>query len=411
MAGLFGALFAPPASVELKMSSYELEQMLHVGRTSGSGALVNWHTALKVTTMLACARVIAEGIAQVPWKVYRGDAGRVEADDHPLSDLLYRRPNPWQTSFEFRETLGFHAVLTGGGFARKLRVGRARELRSLEPFEPGIIRVQREPDGTLRYFYRPQNGSEVELKADEVWHIRGPSWNSWLGLDITRLACEAIGLAIVTEGAHAELYRNGARVSGTYSVTNNLTPEKFNQLAAWLDQHEPGGPRASKPLVLDNGAKFENTQMSGVDAQHLETRKLQVEEICRAMRVMPIMVGQSDKSATYASAEQMFLAHVIHTLMPWYERFEQSADVNLLTDQDRRAGYYTKFNPNALMRGAAADRATFYAKALGAGGQKPWLTQDEVRALEEVAPMGGAAAELGQGAMDKPAAPEPNAGA
>ena len=143
--------------------------------------------------------------------------------------------------------------------------------------------------------------------------------------------------------------------------------------------------------------------MSGVDAQHIETRKLQVEEMCRAMRVMPIMIGQADKSATYASAEQMFLAHVVHTLMPWYERIEQSADVNLLSDEDRRAGFYTKFNPNALMRGAAADRGEYYSKALGAGGTPAWMTQDEVRGLEERAPMGGTAAALSAGAMNKPA--------
>ena len=165
--------------------------------------------------------------------------------------------------------------------------------------------------------------------------------------------------------------------------------------------------RAGKPMILDNGAKFENTQMSGVDAQHLETRRFQVEEICRAMRVMPIMIGQADKTATYASAEQMFLAHVVHTMMPWYERLEQSADVNLLSDEDRRQGLYTKFNPNALMRGAAKDRGEFYAKALGAGGTPAWMTQDEVRGFEELAPKGGKAGELSQGAMDKKPAGEP----
>lgn len=398
MKGLFGALLAP----ETKTSSRELEEMLRGGRETRSGPLVNWTTALQVTTMLACTRLIADGIAQVPWKVYEGTAGRVAADEHPLSDLLYRRPNPWQTSYEWRETIAFHLVLTGDAFQRKLRVDSNRRLASLEPLDPGSMTVQRDPDGTLRYFWAPPQGSRVELAADDVWHIRGPSWNSWKGLDVTRLAREALGLAIATEAAHADLHRNGARIGGTYATKNKLSPERFEFLSKWLDRHTQTGDRAGKPIVIDDEAKFTPGQMSGVDSEHIATRKLQIEEICRAMRVIPMMVGQSDKTATYASVEQLLIAHVVHTMMPWYERLEQSADVNLLTDQDRAAGYYTKFNPNALMRGAAADRAEFYSKALGAGGTPAWMTQDEVRGFEELAPRGGTADELSAGAMNKP---------
>jgi HK97 family phage portal protein len=147
--------------------------------------------------------------------------------------------------------------------------------------------------------------------------------------------------------------------------------------------------------------------MTSVESQTLESRKQQVEEICRTFRVMPIMVGQSDKAATYASAEQMFLAHVIHCLLPWYERWCTSADVNLLSEQDRREGYYTKLNPNALLRGAAKDRAEFYSKALGAGGTAAWMSQDEIRGLEELDPMGGQAAELGHGSIAPPAPGNP----
>jgi HK97 family phage portal protein len=404
MKGLIGSLLARPGGGEAKMSSRELLRIMSRGSMSRSGERISWETALRVTTMLACARVLAEGVSQVPWKLHVGGPGRMEAVDHPVYDLLYRRPNSWQTSFEFRETLMFHVVLGGNAFQQKLRVGSARRLAALEPFEPGYMRVEQGENRRLRYFHKPEgSGSEREYAAEDVWHVRGPSWNSWLGLDITRLAREAIGLSLATESAHSDLHKGGARVSGIYTVDNQLSPEKFAQLAAWMDQFKAGGPREGETLLLDNGAKFEKTQMSGVDAEHLATRRYQVEEQCRAMRVMPIMVGQSDKAATYASAEQMFLAHVVHTLMPWYERLEQSADVNLLTADERAAGLYTKFNPNALMRGAAKDRADFYSKALGAGGVQAWMTPDEVRGLEELAPRGGAADELSRGAMN----PEP----
>lgn len=404
MRGLFGALLAP----EAKMSSRELDVLLRGGgMTSGSGAVVSWQTALQVMTMLSCTRVLADGVSQVPWKVYKGEAGRVEAIDHPASELLYRRPNPWQTSFEFRETLMFHLVLTGNAWVRKLRVGSMRELRSLEPFEPGQMRVMREPDGRLRYFFRPVNGSEVELPADEVWHLKGPSWNSWSGLDATRLMREALGLSISTEAAHADLHKNGARSAGVYSVENELSADKFEFLSKWMDRYQQGGDRAGKPFILDRGAKFQREQMSGVDTQHIETRKHQVEEVCRGVRVMPIMVGHPG-AAPYASAEQLFQAHEVHTLMPWRERLEQSADVHVLTEQERAAGYYTKFNASAMMRGASKDRGEFYAKALGAGGTPAWMSQDEVRGLEELAPRGGPADELSKGAMNKPAAAPPS---
>lgn len=387
------------------MSSRDLLRIMSRGSMSRSGERVTWERALQVMTALACTRVLAEGVSQVPWKVHFGGVGRMEARDHPLYDLLYRSPNGWQTSFEFRETLMFHTVLGGNAFLQKLRVGSARRLAAIEPFEPGYMRVEQEGDRRLRYHYRAEGGSEREIPAEDVWHVRGPSWNGWLGLDITRLAREAIGLSLATESAHADLHKGGARVSGIYTVKPQLSKEKFEQLAAWMDQYRAGGPREGETLLLDNEAKFEKTQMTGVDSEHLATRRYQVEEVCRAMRVMPIMVGQADKTATYASAEQMFLAHVVHTLMPWYERLEQSADVNLLTAEERAAGYYTKFNPNALMRGAAKDRGEFYAKALGAGGTPAWMTQDEVRALEELAPRGGPADELSRGAMN----PEPGA--
>jgi HK97 family phage portal protein len=126
--------------------------------------------------------------------------------------------------------------------------------------------------------------------------------------------------------------------------------------------------------------------MTGVDAQTLESRRFQVEETCRPFRVMPIMIGHADKTTTYASAEQMFLAHVVHTLAPWCERIEQAIGIGLL-DSDRDVGVYAKFNLNGLMRGAFKDRMEGYARALGAGGSPPWMEVNEIRALEEINPV------------------------
>lgn len=372
------------------MSSLDLFRQVFGGTESKSGAVVNWKTALEVSTVLACVRSISNGVSQVPWPVYHTDGvNRVVARDHPLYPLLAVRPNNWQTSFTFRETIMYHVLLTGNAFVWKGMVGRARKLVALEPIEPGRVTVEKDVDGTLTYKVRADDGTIGELSADEVWHIRGPSWNSWLGMDSVKLARDAIGLSIATADAHSDMHKGGARISGLLSMTEKIGQEKFEFLSAWLDRHSEGGDRAGRPIVLDNGAKWTPFGMSGVDAQHLETRKHQIEEICREFGVMPIMVGHADKTATYASAEQMFLAHVVHTLDPWYRRLEQSADANLLTEQERAEGYYTKFTTNALMRGAAADRAAFYVAALGTTQQPGWMTKNEVRALEELDPVQG----------------------
>lgn len=387
--GLFSRLgAAKDAAGQSIPSSWALFQELTRGRESRSGVNVTAARALEVATVLACCRVLAEGVAQVPWRLYREEGRRrIIASEHPVNRMIYRAPNRWQTSFEFRESLMFHAVLCGNAFVFVNRVGSERKIYELVPIEPGRVTVKRDPD-TLGLSYEvsaeKNGGAKRTFPQETIWHIRGPSWNTWTGLRATEFARDAIGLSVALEDKQADYHRNGAEMSGILSLENNVGKEAYADLAKWIDEHLPGGTRFQKPLVLDNGAKYTDLQMSGVDAQHLETRKHQIEEICRAFRVMPIMVGQSDKAATYASAEQMFIAHVVHSLMPWFERFEQSADANLLTEQEIASGYYTKFTAQALMRGSSKERAEYFAKALGSGNVKGWMTQNEVRELEEL---------------------------
>lgn len=369
----------------------ELAAFLRVygGRESRAGQTVTAGTALEVATVLACVRVLADGIAQVPLKLYRARADGRGADpavDHPLYDVLSRRPNAWQTSYAFRETMMFHLPLCWDFVALKNRVGRRGEIRELIPMEPARVEIKRETNLSLRYFISDDRGQKREIPADDIWHVRGPSWNSWVGMDAIKLAREAIGLTMAIEGDQARFYENGLRTSGGWSVKDPLNREQHEMLMEWLAQNYTQDG-AHKPLILDRGAQYFPFTMTGVDAQTLESRKHQVEEICRAFRVIPLMVGHSDKTATYASAEQMFIAHVVHTLAPWAVRIEQSVDADLLTDEDRRTGVYAKFNLNGLQRGAFEARTNGYSKGLGAGGSPPWMTQNEVRALEEMNPV------------------------
>ena len=339
---------------ERKYDSLDLFRDLYGGRATKSGVSVSWETALNVTTWLACGRVIGEGIAQVPLKLYREANGRrLPATDHPLYEILHRQPNEWQTSFDYREMLALHLVFTGGAFSYK-NVTRAGGTVELIPFEPQWVTVERKHGAPATYKVTLPEGESKTFAASEIWHLRGPSWNSYVGLEPVKLAREALGLALATEETHAQFHQNGAKPSGVLSVEGSLTPDQYKQLRAWIEK-SIGSRNAGVPLIVDRAAKWTAQAMSGVDAQHLETRKHQVEEICRALRVMPIMVGHADKTATYASAEQMFLAHVVHTLSPWYERIEQSIDVNLLTKNERAQGLYAKFVEEGLLRGSLKD--------------------------------------------------------
>lgn len=375
-------------------STLDLFREIYGNRQSKTGATVNFKTALQCATVMACARVIANGIAQVPLKLYQEseDGRKTTARTHPLYRVLHRKPNPWQTSFEFREMVGLHLALAGRAYAYKVIVGG--QIRELIPFEPGKVQAKLATDGiTITYEVTGRDGTVMTFGSDLIWHLKGPSWNGWEAMDALELAREAIGLAIATEESQANLHRNGVRVPGVYSVEGTLSEPQHKQLRKFLAENY-AGENSGLPMIVDRNAKWLQMAMTGVDAQHLETRKHQVVEVCRAMGVMPIMVFESDKATTYASAEAMFDAHVKHTLGVWWERIEQSIDCNLLSQRDLEDGIYSKFVGNGLLRGSVKDRADYYSKALGAGGSPAWMTPDEVRSLEELNPLGGDAARL-----------------
>lgn len=358
-------------------------EILQLG-ASKSGQSVTVANALKVATVLACVRVISEGVAQVPFKLLRRDGrNKLEAYDHPLWDIIHRKPNDITTSFGFRETLVLHAALTGNGFAFINRGGDGRVLELIN-IEPGAVRIEKSDTLGVRpsYIITGKTGAK-SFPAEAILHIQGPSWNGIAGMDVVRQAREAIGLAIATEEAHARLHSNGARAGGMLSVEGKLDDGQFKALRKWIEDNYVGGENAYRTMILDRSAKYVPMAMSGVDSQHLETRRFQIEEVCRIFRVMPIMVCSNDKASTYAGAEQNFLAHVVHTLGPWFERLEQSFDCQLLSDADRKDGYYTKLEERGLLRGALKDTAEYLYKLAGIG----IMTRNEAREMLDLNPI------------------------
>lgn len=384
---MFGWLSGFRRRAEAKAATTdEILRQLARGSEAKSGARVTTSTAISVSTVLACVRVIAEGVSQVPWKLYRvaGD-GRLEARDDYRFDLIHAKPNDLQTSFEFRETIAIHAALGGNAYVLKIRTGgRILELLPLDPARVTIIPATQLGERP-RYRYRVNAGTAMDLQADDVWHIKGPSWNTTTGLETIALAREAIGLALATEEHGARLFANGARPSGILTTELDIPETKLETIRDQWQKAYAGGENVGRTAVLSGGLDWKPITVDNSASQFLETRRFQIEEICRAFRVMPIMVGHADKSATYASAEQMFLAHVVHTLAPWYMRIEQSADAALLDPRDRAAGLYTKFNAQGLLRGDSRAFADFISRMVLNGV----MTRNEARGLLELNPLDG----------------------
>ena len=347
-----------------------------------AGVTVTDKTALQVSTVLDCVRVIADGCATPDLHVYREkkDGTTEKATNIPEYRLLSRRPNEWQTSFEWRRIMTLHAALTGAGLSIKVRGDNGR-VRELIPVMPGRWDVRQVSRYELRYRCWDNFGLIGEFSDDEVFVLNGIQWDWVSSLNVIKLAQAAIGLAIATEKSQASMHENGLRPGGVYSVEGTLNKEQHDRLTEWLKQ-KAGAGKVGAPLVLDRNAKWSNTALSGVDAQHVETRRLQVEEICRAFNVFPIMVGHSDKAATFASSEAFFAAHLKHTLRPGHKAWRDRIDETLL---DGAGPLFVKFDTRYLTEGSMKDRAQ-WARTMAEMGI---YTRNEIRDEEGKDPLPG----------------------
>lgn len=286
-----------------------------------AGAVVNERTALQVSTVLACVKVISEGCATPALRVFREkkDGSRELASNIPEFRLLSRRPNEWQTSFDWRQMMTLHACLTGYGVSIKVKTDNNR-LSEFIPVEPGRWSVRKTGRYELLYSCYDEYGKIGDFTSDQVFVLKGMQMDWATPLSPVSLARQAIGLAVASEKSQSSMHANGVRPSGVYSVEGNLSQEQYQRLAGHLEKNA-GAAKAGVPMILDRSAKWVSSAMTGVDAQHVETRRLQIEEICRSWGVFPIMIGHSDKAATFASSEAFFSAHLIHTLAPWHQRW------------------------------------------------------------------------------------------
>jgi HK97 family phage portal protein len=353
-----------------------------VGGGTVAGLAVTDKTALQVSTVLACVKVIADGCATPDLHVKRekSDGRSEKAINIPEYRLLSRRPNEWQTSFEWRRLMTMHAALTGVGLSIKVR-GDNRRVQELIPVKPGQWDMRKVSRYEVRYRCWDEFGLIGEFTPDDVFILNNLQWDFVGSMNAVTLARSAIGLAMATERSQAAMHENGLRPSGVYSVEGTLNAEQHERLTEWI-RRKGGIDKTGTPLVLDRAAKWLSTAMSGVDAQHVETRRLQIEEICRGYGVFPIMVGHSDKTSTFASSEAFFAAHLIHTLAPWHKAWRDRLDETLL---DGAGPLFVEFDTRYMVAGSMKDRAQ-WARTMAEMGI---YTRNEIRDEEGKDPLPG----------------------
>ena len=348
---------------------------------STSGKHVNERSAMQMTAVYACVRILSESIASLPVHLYQNETegSKVRAVKHPLYRILHDEPNPEMTSFVFRETLMTHLLLWGNAYAQIIRNGKG-EVIGLYPLMPNRMTVDRDVFGRICYCYQMQDSDahtgktgNVTLKPSDVLHIPGLGFDGLVGYSPIAMAKNAIGLSIATEEYGARFFANGATPGGILEFPGTVkNPESIRE--SWNKGFS--GNNAHKVAILEEGMKYTPISISPEQAQFLETRKFQIDEIARIFRVPPHMVGDLEKSS-FSNIEQQSLEFVKYTLEPWIIRWEQSLNRALLSETEK-SDYFVKFNVDGLLRGDYQSRMNGYATGI----QNGFLSPNDVRRLE-----------------------------
>ena len=379
--GIFSGLFKSRDKPENRTagSAYTF----YMGGTT-AGKTVTERSAMQMTAVYSCVRILAEAVAGLPLHLYKyaNDGGKEKALDHPLYRLLHDEPNPEMSSFVFRETLMTHLLLWGNAYAQVIRNGKG-EVIALYPLMPNKMSVDRDENGRLYYTY--YRGSDeaiknkdfaVTLQPSDVLHIPGLGFDGLVGYSPIAMAKNAIGMAIACEEYGAKFFANGAAPGGVLEHPGTIKdPQRVRE--SWQSTFGGSG-NVNKIAVLEEGMKYTPIGISPEQAQFLETRKFQINEIARIFRVPPHMVGDLEKSS-FSNIEQQSLEFVKYTLDPWVIRWEQSIQRALLS-QGEKAEYFVKFNLEGLLRGDYQSRMNGYA----IGRQNGWMSANDIRELENL---------------------------
>lgn len=362
----------------LDLHDAAVADFLRGGHASKSGVTVTTAEAMKNPTVFRAVELISSSIAMLPLNIHRelenGDTEKAKTD--PVYRLLRRKPNDYQTPFEFKFLMQYRALTEDNGAVALIVRDPLRKPIALWPLDPSEIEIDL-TDTFSPVYTRTTKAGRKRLDPRDVLHIRGMTRDGIHGISRVRQAAEAIGIAIAAEQAVANMFRKGVFATGAVSIPGELTEEAFARLKQqWAERYEGAGNAGSTP-ILEGGSTYVPLAINARDAQSAEARKFQVEEILRIFG-LPRSLAMVDDTSWGSGIEQLSTGFVRYTLNAWFTVWEEAIDAALL-DHDADLG--AKFNPDALLKGTTKEQSEVFAKASGAGGHKPWMTANEVRAL------------------------------
>lgn len=353
-----------------------------VGGTALSGVPVSPETALKLSTVWGCTRLLSETTASLPAVVYQrvGESGRRRATQNPLYDVLHDEPNAHQTAFDFFDYMTHVAIMRGNAVARK-KDGPRGPVDQLVPIPPDYVTIEKLSDNSLRFLIHEPYAAQPEiLLEDEVLHLRGYTLDGLIGQSVVSYARDSFGLGLGAERFGSRYFANAAAPSGVLESTKEMSDVARKRLKGQFEAATTG-PNAHGTPVLEDGVTWKQVGLTNKDSQFLESREFQAEEVCRWFRVPPHMVGLTSKATSWGSGiEQMSLGFVTYTLMPWLTRWEQAITRACILAPQL---YFVEFLLDALLRGDTKARYDAYAVAK----QNGWMSGNEIRARENQNPM------------------------
>lgn len=384
MAGLFDTLFRAGQNSITDITMEQFATLQSGGMTSGTGVYVSPETAMRYTTVLICARVLSESVAQLPLILYRRrkDGGKERATDHPLYSVLHDRANGWNTSFEYKEGQMVNLALRGNGYAYVERNGKGQTI-GLVPLNPDSATITQASDWSPLYEMTMPDNTRHKMRSMEIHHIRGPLPKGYLGQSMITLAREAIGLGMAAERFGANMYRNGVKPTGILEHPAKLGPGAVENLRTQFAEKYSGLDNSGKPLLLEEGMKWTAMSIAPKDAEFIDSRKFQRTEIAGIFRVPAHLVNDLER-ATFSNIEHQSLGFVVYSLMPWLKRWEQAVNRDLLLPAEQ-GEYFAEFLVDDLLRGDIKSRFEAYAVAK----QNKWLSSNEIRAMENQNPIPG----------------------
>lgn len=358
------------------------------GTTTWAGNRVSPDGALRVSTVYACVSVLSKILASLPVEVCEIDqAGNLtQARWHPLQELLEEQPNDWQTGFDFKAYLMSHACLRGNGLA-EIRSGVRGAVDSLWPIHTDrVFRLDRAPDGRLRYHVRNEDGvGHRVMLQDEVLHIRAPiapGSGIWASSPID-YAVQTVGLALAAEEHGARTFANGARPSGVVQLKGVMGDDAFERFKAQMQDQFVGLQNAGKTLILENDGDFKPITMTAEQLQFIATRQFQIEEVARWFDVPLVMLHHLTGQSTWGTGvEAIMLAFVRNNLKPWLVAWEKAIRRDLIVAKGR---FCVRFDIESLISGDSNAMSNFISRLVLNGV----LTRNEGRAMIGFNPIKG----------------------